>query len=152
LLAKSGTLRLAQGVGQYLWRYQLLVGHLPWLMTITLFVDLLHKKTIHISSGKDHKLIRLLKSLEHSDDLVKGRNGYQITNQAARSLDQYDENERRHKEVTKQARLLSWLTGLLFFSALLQVASNLEATHKILNGFAEYVIKWVLKLLNSWVI
>lgn len=66
----------------------------------------------------------LLKSLVASGDLTLKDGAYRLTPKALHTLSQYEEDDRRHRDMLAQQKALKWLTFSLIFVGLLQAYAS----------------------------
>ena len=76
------------------------------------------------SNRQEHKLEMHLESLLQSGDLKKDNSGneYIVTGKALKSIEEYEKEERRHRDSVKMQRRIVWLTFIIALSTIAQAA------------------------------
>lgn len=72
------------------------------------------------SSQQMRKLELYLESLTESGDLRKDNSKYFVTGRALKTLEKYEENERRHKDALGIQKRIFWLTLILAIAAVIE--------------------------------
>jgi len=72
------------------------------------------------SNHQMRKLELYLDSLVKEGDLTRDNRKYYVTGKALKTLEGYEENERRHKDALGTQRKIFWLTIIIAFTALIQ--------------------------------
>lgn len=72
------------------------------------------------SNNQMKKLMLYLDSLTESGDLQRRDGKYFVTGKALKTLEQYEENERRHKDAVGIQKKIFWLTMIIAFAAIIE--------------------------------